>query len=379
MIRLKYILQDRDRHGNRRVYVRIKGKGQIRLRETPDTPEFLDEYKAALARLREGERIAKRTGKAPAPGSLAALCQLYIKSPAFLQGLEEDTRRVRRRLLERICLSTLPNGVQRGTLPYSRMEPKHVRDIRDERADRPEAANSMVKALRQVFAWAVEYEYMESNPAKDVTKLAPTNPDGWHTWTPEEVAQYEARHPIGTKAHLAMSLLLYTGVRRSDVVTFGRQMERDGWLHWTEHKGRRKIRKDRALPILPPLRVAIDACPSDNFTYLVTAYGKPFTSNGFGNKFKDWCREAGLPHCTAHGLRKAGATMAAENGATEYELMAIFGWESPKQAAIYTKKANRRKLAGNAMHLITPQEQESNEIVAPRGGVEEVLPKRGRK
>lgn len=379
MIRLKYILQDRDRHGNHRVYVRLKGKGQIRLRETPDTPEFLDEYKAALARLREGERITKTTGKAPAPGSLAALCQLYMKSPAFLQGLEEDTRRVRRRLLERICLSNTPKGVQRGTLPYSCMEPKHVRDIRDERANRPEAANSMVKALRQVFAWAVEYEYMESNPARDVTKLAPTNPDGWHTWTPEEVAQYEARHPIGTKAHLAMSLLLYTGVRRSDVVTFGRQMERDGWLHWTEHKGRRKIRKDRALPILPPLRAAIDACPSDNFTYLVTAYGKPFTSNGFGNKFKDWCREAGLPHCTAHGLRKAGATMAAENGATEYELMAIYGWESPKQAAIYTKKANRRKLAGNAIHLIAPPEQESNESVAPGGGVEEVLPKRGRK
>jgi integrase len=379
MIRLKYILQDRDRHGNRRVYVRIKGRGQIRLRETPGTPEFLDEYKAALAQLREGERVAKATSKATTPGSLSALCQLYMASPAFLQGLDESTRRVRRRLLDRICLSKTPSGIQRGTLPYNRMEAKHVRQIRDERADKPEAANSLVKALRQVFAWATQYEYVASNPARDVTKFAPTNPDGWHTWTPEEVTQYEACHPLGTKAHLAMSLLLYTGVRRSDVVTFGRQMERDEWLHWTEHKGRSKIRKDRALPILPQLRESIDACPSDNFTYLVTAYGKPFTTNGFGNKFKDWCREAGLPHCTAHGLRKAGATMAAENGATEYELMAIFGWESPKQAAIYTKKANRRKLVGNAMHLITPREQESNESVAPEGGVEEVLPKRGRK
>jgi len=152
MIRLKYILQDRDRHGNRRVYVRLKARGQIRLREMPGTPEFLDEYKAALAQLREGERVAKTTGKAAAPGSLAALCQLYMASPAFLQGLDESTRRVRRRLLERICLSNASSGFQRGTLPYRCMEAKHVREIRDERADKPDAANSLVKALRQVFA-----------------------------------------------------------------------------------------------------------------------------------------------------------------------------------------------------------------------------------
>jgi integrase len=76
----------------------------------------------------------------------------------------------------------------------------------------------------------------------------------------------------------------------------------------------------------------------ENLIYLETSFDKPFTGNGFGNKFKDWCVEAGLPHCTAHGLRKAGATIAAENGATEHELMAIYGWESPKQAAIYTAR-----------------------------------------
>ena len=264
-------------------------------------------------------------------------------------------------------------------LPYRRMEAKHVRQIRDDRADRPEAANSRVKALRQVLNWAVEQELMASNPARDISKLAPLNPDGFHTWTIEEVQQYEKRHPIGTKAYLAMALLLFTGVRRSDVVTFGRQMERDGWLHWTEFKGRRRIRKDRAIPALPELCLAIGACPSGNLTYLVTAFDRPFTSNGFGNWFKDRCREAALPHCTAHGLRKAGATIAADNGATEHQLMAIYGWESPKQAALYTRRANRQKLAGAAMHLIALPEQDGNESVAPEGGVKNVRPKRGRK
>jgi hypothetical protein len=48
----------------------------------------------------------------------------------------------------------------------------------------------------------------------------------------------------------------------------------------------------------------------------------------------------------------AGATIAAENGATEHQLMAIYGWESPKQAAPDTRHADRRRLTGDAMHLI---------------------------
>lgn len=362
MIRLKHILQDRDRHGNRRVYVRIKGKGQIRLRQQPDTPEFLDEYKAALEALHARGQAETAVGKPPAPGSLAALCKAYYSSAEF-KALDATTRKRRRSLLESICLSTV-GDVKRGALPYRLMESRHVRAIRDEHAELPDAANNRLKALRRVFAWAVEAEYMDRNPARDVPALQPTNPDGFHTWSMEEVQQYEERHPFGTKAYLALALLLYTGVRRSDAVRFGRQMERDGWLHWTEFKGRRKTRKDRQIPVLPPLRAAIDACPSGHMTYLVTEYGKAFTANGFGNWFKKRCREAGLDHCSAHGLRKAGATFAAENGATEHELMAIYGWESTKQAAVYTRKANRKKLAGRAMHLVEPG-QNDNESVAP--------------
>jgi len=92
------------------------------------------------------------------------------------------------------------------------------------------------------------------------------------------------------------------------------------------------------------------ASPSDHLTFPVTEYGRPFTANGFGNWFRERCDEAGLRHCSAHGLRKAGAA-AADNGATTHQLMAIFGWETVKQEN-YTKKANRRRLAGDAMHLL---------------------------
>lgn len=101
----------------------------------------------------------------------------------------------------------------------------------------------------------------------------------------------------------------------------------------------------------------IDASPSGQIIYLVTAFNKPFTAAGFGNRFRDWCDEAGLNHCSAHGLRKAGATIAADNGATVHQLMSIFGWETLRQAGTYTKNANRTRLAGEAMHLLVPRDR----------------------
>ena len=57
---------------------------------------------------------------------------------------------------------------------------------------------------------------------------------------------------------------------------------------------------------------------SGDLTYLVTDSGRPFSIKGFGNKFREWCDEAGLPHCSAHGIRKADASLAAEEGATSH-------------------------------------------------------------
>lgn len=84
-------------------------------------------------------------------------------------------------------------------------------------------------------------------------------------------------------------------------------------------------------------------------TFLLTEFGKPFTANGFGNKFKDWCRQADLPHCSAHGIRKATLTALAEAQATPHEMMAVGGHRSLEEVERYTKAADRRKLADSAM------------------------------
>ena len=100
------------------------------------------------------------------------------------------------------------------------------------------------------------------------------------------------------------------------------------------------------IPILPELRVALDAMRTENLTYLTTEYGRAFSAAGFGNWFRDRCNEAGLPNGYAsHGLRKAAATRLAEAGCTDHEIMAWGGWETLKEVQRYTRAANRKRLA----------------------------------
>lgn len=92
---------------------------------------------------------------------------------------------------------------------------------------------------------------------------------------------------------------------------------------------------------------------SNHLTFLITDNGNGFTAAGFGNWFRDMCREAKLPaRCTSHGLRKAAATYFAELGATDHHLMAWFGWSSISQGQVYTKAARAKVLARAAGKLI---------------------------
>jgi integrase len=224
--------------------------------------------------------------------------------------------------------------------------------LMDRKAGKPGAANNRKKFLSAMFGWAVRQQIMKSNPARDAERASYAT-EGFHTWTVEEVKCFEKRHPVGTRARLALALLLFTGARRGDMLTFGRQHIRDGVLRYIPRKTRHKRLMYSEKPILPQLAEVIDASPTGDLTFLVTNAGKPFTAAGFGNWFRERCDEAGLPHCSAHGLRKAGATLAAEAGATDRQLMAMFDWSSASQATIYTATADRKRLAEEGSRLLS--------------------------
>src|SRR5688572_12620698 len=116
-----------------------------------------------------------------------------------------------------------------------------------------------------------------------------------------------------------MALLLYTAGRREDVVRLGRQHIRAGRIRYTQAKNEHRSRVEIDIPLHPDLAAALETAPVLHLTFLVTEQGKPFTPAGFGNRFRAWCDEASLRHCSAHRLRKATATRLAECGATEHE------------------------------------------------------------
>ena len=338
-IDLKHVVRDIDRHGNDRFYFRVKDLAKVRLPGIPGSEEFMETYQETLRRQTVKAGGLQRVSE----GSFAWLCHTYFNSTTFKVELAPLTRNTRRRILINLHPAI-------GDKPFAKIEARHVRVWLDDRADRPEAANGLLKALRALFKFAVDRGIAKRNPVAEISKIK-TKTDGHHTWTISEVHQFEERHALGSVARLAMALLLYTGSRRGDVVLLGRQHIRDGWIEFRHGKTRAEV----DLPILPQLQAVLDATHLGQMTFLVSSFGKPFTANGFGNVMRQWCDQAGLSHCSCHGLRKAGATIAAENGASDLQLMAIFGWTRAEMATLYTRRAYRRKLSQDAMPLMVPR------------------------
>jgi integrase len=212
--KIKHLVRDFDRHGNERLYVRAPGRPKVRLRQPFGTVEFWTEYNAALAGAQSDNRSKS---KRALPGSLRWLCERYIEGGNY-KRLDKRTRYVRRLWIDRI--SEHNND---GAKPFRLMEPRHIRARRDEMVDKPAAANDYLKTLNGIFRFAIEAGHADRNPVKDVTYIR-NGSTGYHTWTRQEVSQFEKRHPVASKARLALAILLYTGARRSDAVRFGEPM-----------------------------------------------------------------------------------------------------------------------------------------------------------
>lgn len=342
-----HLHREQTRHGLVVWYVRRKHAGRVRLRAEYGSDEFWREYRAALEGAPSG--LARPKVK---PQTLGWGLERYRASPAWA-GLATATRRQRENIFRHVVASA-------GDTPLPEIDTQTIRDGRDRRAAAPHGANNFVKAMRGFFGWAADPDggnLVSANPTKGVKLLdGPNDEIGFHTWTDEEIARFEARWPIGTRERLALDLLLYTGLRRGDVVRLGRQHIRDGVIMLrTEKKTGTGIVYP---PVLPVLAETIEATKTGTLTFLVTERGAPFVKEGFGNWFGEACRKANCPG-SAHGLRKAGATRAAEKGATLNQLMALFGWKTPKMALHYTQAADRKRLSQSAGELLAPARTEN--------------------
>lgn len=182
-----------------------------------------------------------------------------------------------------------------GDKPVALLERKHVERILAEKTDKPAAQRNLLRVLRTLLGFCVEEGWRKDNPTASIKVRYKGG--GFHSWTESEIAQFEARHPIGSKARLALALLLWTASRRSDVVRLGPP-------NIVTAKGEQRLQLTQSktgavvdMPLVTPLAQIIAATPMVGVkTFLVTDYGKPFTAAGFGGWFRDRCDEADLPN-----------------------------------------------------------------------------------
>ena len=334
---LRHLSEEKTRHGKIVLYARLGGK-RIRLKHPPSSPEFLDEYRAAVQQLKAAapaKEGAARPARQPfEPKTFGWLVERYFEECTDFKRMNVIGRKRRRKILEEIKEK---HGPRPMVIPAEIISAGVAK-----RAETPGAANDWLKSLKALYTCSKSIGLIKVSPAAGISKIE-QDTEGFYTWSLEDIAAYTSRHPSGTMAYLTVMVLLFTGLRRSDAARFGRQHCKGGKISFKTSKTGAEL-----LARVPwPLTEAVDAMPvTTELTLLLSAHGKPFASGAaFGNWFRDRCAEADLPQCTAHGLRKAGATIAAENGAPEVELEAMYGWSNNRQSGTYTRAAQQLTLA----------------------------------
>jgi integrase len=331
---LKYVDPVPKENGKVYFYFRRHGK-RTPLPGVYNSPDFLEAYWA----LRNGsgavqtEIGADRT-KA---GSVNAGVVAFYKHPVFTKN-KPISQQTDRNILEAF-------RKQHGDKRIAMLQQHHIEAMIGEKAGKPSAQRNLLRVLRVLLDVAVRLKMRRDNPAAGI-KLDPIKTSGYHSWTEVELRQYEARHRVGTKARLALDLLLYTAERRNDVVKIGPPNMRNGRFTYIASKNNAEM----DIPVADPLAATITATPMIGVrTFLVTEYGNPFTAAGFGGWFRDRCDEAELPQCSAHGLRKAFLRRMAEAGCSEDYIASISGHKDYREIRKYVQAANRAKMATKGM------------------------------
>ena len=341
-----YLQKHTTRHGRTAWYVGINRKKLIRLHAEYGTPEFWVQYKAAI----DGHKPAgKETAKT---GSLGWLWDRYKETTSWAE-LSNATRKQR----ENIMLHVLETARDK---PYSKITTQSIEGGKDRRRDTPAQARNFLDCMRGFFRWAKAAKHVTTDPTDGVRNPKKKKGKGFPAWTEDDVAKYQEVYPLGTKERVWLDVLLYTGPRRGDACRIGRQHERMEWapelkqrirvIAFKTEKGGELI--EVTIPLLPILQTTLDAGPTGDLTYICGEKGLPYTKESFGNAFSAAARKAGVPK-SAHGVRKVAATKCADSGATVYQLMAIFGWTTTQMPELYTREANRKRLAREAAHTLT--------------------------
>jgi enterobacteria phage integrase len=322
------------------------GKGpRIRLPDDPASQEFREAYTAAMAGETSGPSIKK-----DAPGTIGALIASYKASGAFT-GLGDGSKAGYMSRLESI-------RVDHGHRAVAGLTKDRIQTfILDPLTDRKGAALDTIKKLRILIKHAIDKKWLKYDPSVGIKR-----PKGKEirAWTDAEMATYKRRWPLGTKQRTAYAVMLNMGTARVDthLLTWNQV---DEVASYARHKTGMAVEME----LSDELREALAATPRQHVTVINTAYGKPFTVDGFSGFMRDAISAAGLPlGCQPHGLRKTLGRMLADAGVSAHDIMAALGHKTLAEAERYTREADRRR--GGARAVLQLDKHRSDRAKPPQ-------------
>lgn len=335
-----------------RVYFSFRIKGvnggkRIRLPDDPTSPEFREAYAAAMA----GQTSVKPTIKKDAPGTIGALIASYMQSGQF-KALSGTSKAGYMSRLEAI-------RVEHGHRSVVGLAKDRIQTfILDPLADRPGAALDTIKKLRILIRHAIDKGLLDRDTSAGIKRAKGKE---IRAWTDAQLEAYVRRWPLGTKQRTAYALMLNMGTARVDThLLTWHQVDSDAT--YTRHKTRVPVE----MAVAEELRKALEATPRNHVCIITTAYGKPFTVDGFSRFMREAISAAGLPlDCQPHGLRKTLGRMLADAGATTHEIMAALGHTTLAEAERYTREADRKRGGKRAVVKLNEHRANKTSQTAP--------------
>ena len=337
----KNVSSFKDRHGKTRYRFRKVGCKDYYFHHPVGTEAFLRELWQCRADIpRSGVTVQRRVRV----GSVDDLVSRYLRSSDFKGEAQPITLSKNRAIIERFRQKCGEHIVAKVTFEHL---DRIIADARNKKTDKTGgkfAAQKLRKELKRLFGYAVKLGWLPSNPVDHIRPLK-LRTDGHHSWTEEEIVQYQERWALGTHQRLALELVLWTGKRIGDAAKLGPHHIINNFLVTIDSK----TQKPNEIALSKQLQLALAAMGKPD-KYLITwSHGRGYSEKSLSQTFSGWCTQAGLGHCSAHGLRKAITRRMAENSFTNSEMKSITQHSADAELAVYTRGVNQKELAAKSM------------------------------
>lgn len=223
-----------------------------------------------------------------------------------------------------------------GIAPADDLKPEDVRIVRDKMADRPGAANMLIRTLGSLYKWGRRRQGLTANPVKDVDLLEQGEHEPWPEWLLEEALKDGA-------VQLPVALLYYTAQRIGDVCKMRWTDIREGAIEVEQQKTRTAL----TIPIHRDLAKLLDRTPKGSITILLRPDGKPWKPQELRRTLQAWAAGHDA-RIVPHGLRKNAVNALLEAGCSSAETAAISG-QTLQVIEHYAKRRDKRVLGRAAI------------------------------